>query len=70
MLGPINTVLIRYLDFMDSYLAGEELCHPSDNTAAVLAASEHVGASGKDFLTSLARRHSPAQPRSLRTGST
>jgi 2-methylcitrate dehydratase len=52
--GSYNTALIRYLDFMDSYLAGEELCHPSDNTGAVLAASEHAGASGKDFLTSLA----------------
>ncbi len=45
---------IRYLDFMDSYLAGAELCHPSDNLGAVLAATEHAGGSGKDFLTSLA----------------
>ena len=52
--GSYNTALIRYLDFMDSYLAGEELCDPSDNTGAVLAASEHAGASGKDFLTNLA----------------
>jgi MmgE/PrpD N-terminal domain len=49
-----NTALVRYLDFMDSYLAGAELCHPSDNMGAVLAASEHAGGSGKDFLTSLA----------------
>jgi 2-methylcitrate dehydratase len=49
-----NTALIRYLDFMDSYLAGAELCHPSDNLGAVLAAAEHAGGSGKDFLTSLA----------------
>ena len=34
-----NTALIRYLDFMDSYLAGAELCHPSDNLGAVLAAA-------------------------------
>jgi 2-methylcitrate dehydratase len=49
-----NTALIRYLDFMDSYLAGAELCHPSDNLGTVLAATEHVGGSGKDFLTNLA----------------
>jgi 2-methylcitrate dehydratase len=49
-----NTALVRYVDFMDSYLAGAELCHPSDNTGAVLAASEHAGRSGKDFLTALA----------------
>ena len=27
-----NTALVRYVDFMDSYLAGDQLCHPSDNT--------------------------------------
>jgi 2-methylcitrate dehydratase len=49
-----NTALVRYVDFMDSYLAGPELCHPSDNTGAVLAACEHTGRSGKEFLTALA----------------
>src|SRR5271163_3328484 len=49
-----NTALVRYTDFMDSYLAGPELCHPSDNTGAVLAACEHTGRSGKEFLTALA----------------
>src|SRR5580658_5805667 len=49
-----NTALIRYMDFMDSYLGGEELCHPSDNTGGVLAACEHAGRSGKEFLTALA----------------
>src|SRR5580658_9050969 len=49
-----NTALVRYIDFMDSYLGGSEICHPSDNIGAVLAASEHAGRSGKDFLTALA----------------
>ena len=49
-----NTALVRYVDFMDSYLARDQLCHPSDNTAAVLAACEQAGRSGKDFLTALA----------------
>ena len=49
-----NTALVRYIDFMDSYLAGAEICHPSDNLASVLAASEHAGRSGKEFLTALA----------------
>jgi 2-methylcitrate dehydratase len=49
-----NTALVRYIDFMDSYLGGAEICHPSDNVGAVLAASEHAGRSGKDFLTALA----------------
>jgi 2-methylcitrate dehydratase len=49
-----NTALVRYVDFMDSYLAAGGLCHPSDNTAAVLAASEYANLSGKDFLAALA----------------
>jgi 2-methylcitrate dehydratase PrpD len=49
-----NSALIRYVDFMDSYLARGGLCHPSDNTRAILAAGEHADLSGKDFLTALA----------------
>jgi 2-methylcitrate dehydratase len=49
-----NGALSRYLDFMDSYLAEGETCHPSDNLGAVLAAAERPGASGADFLTALA----------------
>ncbi len=50
----MNGCLVRYLDFMDNYLRVGEVCHPADNFAAVLAASENAGASGADFLTSLA----------------
>lgn len=50
----VNVGLSRYLDFMDAYLAPGETCHPSDNLGAVLAASESVDASGRDFLTALA----------------
>ena len=49
-----NGALSRYLDFMDSYLAKGETCHPSDNLGAVLAAAEMNNASGTDFLTALA----------------
>ncbi len=49
-----NTALSRYLDFMDSYLAPGETCHPSDNLGAVLAAAESSGATGREFLTALA----------------
>lgn len=49
-----NIALSRYLDFMDSYLAPGETCHPSDNIAAVLAAAESVGASGAELLTAIA----------------
>ena len=32
----MNGALVRYLDFMDNFLAKGETCHPSDNFAAVL----------------------------------
>ncbi|HET7804630.1 MAG TPA: MmgE/PrpD family protein [Pseudolabrys sp.] len=49
-----NGALVRYLDYMDSYLAKDETCHPSDNLAAILAAAEYADTDGKAFLTALA----------------
>lgn len=46
----VNGLLIRYLDFNDTYLS-KEPAHPSDNLAAVLAAGEAVGANGRDLIT-------------------
>ena len=59
-----NTALVRYIDFMDSYLDGEEICHPSDNIGSVLATCEHAGRSGKEFLTAwrLPTKSSPYLP--------
>ena len=36
-----NSALVRYLDFMDNFLAKGETCHPSDNLGAILAAGEY-----------------------------
>lgn len=49
-----NGALVRYLDFNDSYLAKGETCHPSDNVAPVLAASEYANANGEELLVALA----------------
>ncbi len=46
----VNGLLIRYLDFNDTYLSLEP-AHPSDNLAAVLAVGEAVGATGTDLIT-------------------
>src|SRR4051812_15661840 len=46
----VNGLLIRYLDFNDTYLA-KEPAHPSDNLAPVLAVGEAAGAKGKDLIT-------------------
>ncbi len=45
----INGLLIRYLDFNDTYLS-KEPAHPSDNLAAVLSVGEMVNATGKEML--------------------
>jgi len=49
-----NSALERYLDFMDSFIAKHETCHPADNVMSVLAASEYAGRSGEEFVTALA----------------
>src|SRR5262245_58104670 len=46
----VNGLLIRYLDFNDTYLSLEP-AHPSDNLAAVLAVGEAAGSSGRDLIT-------------------
>ena len=49
-----NSTLERYLDFMDSFIAKHETCHPADNIMSVLAATEYSKKTGKDFITALA----------------
>jgi 2-methylcitrate dehydratase len=49
-----NGALVRYLDFMDSYLAKGETCHPSDNLAPILAAADYTNSHGKQMLVALA----------------
>src|SRR5437899_5654726 len=46
----VNGVLIRYLDYNDTYLSLEP-AHPSDNLAAVLGAGEMAGADGRALIT-------------------
>lgn len=46
----VNGLLIRYLDYNDTYLSLEP-AHPSDNWSAVLAVGEANGATGRDLIT-------------------
>lgn len=46
----VNGLLIRYLDYNDTYLSLEP-AHPSDNLAAVLAVGDLMGAGGTDLIT-------------------
>src|SRR5438445_107771 len=45
----VNGLLIRYLDFNDTYLSLEP-AHPSDNLAAVLSVGEITSSSGKAMI--------------------
>jgi 2-methylcitrate dehydratase len=45
----VNGLLIRYLDYNDTYLSLEP-AHPSDNLAPVLAVGEMTRAAGKDLI--------------------
>ena len=46
----VNGLLIRYLDYNDTYLSLEP-AHPSDNLAPVLAVGDSVQASGRELIT-------------------
>jgi 2-methylcitrate dehydratase len=46
----VNGLLIRYLDYNDTYLSLEP-AHPSDNLAAVLSVGDMAGAPGHDLIT-------------------
>src|ERR1051326_2427168 len=46
----VNGLLIRYLDYNDTYLSLEP-AHPSDNLAAVLSVGEAFKAPGKELIT-------------------
>jgi len=45
----VNGLLVRYLDFNDTYLSLEP-AHPSDNLSAIWAVGELVGATGRDLI--------------------
>lgn len=47
----VNGLLIRYLDYNDTYLSLEP-AHPSDNLSACLAVGEMAKSTGKDIITS------------------
>ena len=49
-----HTALVRYVDFMDNFLAPTETCHTADNFGGVLTAAEYAGASGRDLMLGVA----------------
>src|SRR5271163_1223445 len=49
-----HTALVRYVDFMDNFLAPTETCHTADNFGTALTIADYVGASGRDLMLAVA----------------
>src|ERR1700722_14959864 len=57
-----HTALVRYVDFMDNFLAPTETCHTADNFGVALTIADYVGASGRDLMLAVALGY-PVQSR-------
>src|ERR1700676_875532 len=49
-----HTALVRYVDFMDNFLAPTEACHTADNFGVPVTIADYVGASGRDLMLAVA----------------
>src|SRR6204780_414176 len=49
-----HTALVRYVDFMDNFLAPTETGHTADNFGAALTAGELAGPRGRDLVAGVA----------------
>jgi 2-methylcitrate dehydratase len=49
-----HTALVRYVDFMDNFLAPTETCHTADNFGVPLTVAEYMGGSGRDLMLGVA----------------
>jgi len=52
--GFWHTALVRYVDFMDNFLAKTETCHTADNFGVALTLADYAKRSGRDFMLGLA----------------
>ena len=48
--GFWHTALVRYVDFMDNFLAKTETCHTADNFGIALTLADYAKRSGRDFI--------------------
>jgi 2-methylcitrate dehydratase len=49
-----HTALVRYVDFMDNFLAQTETCHTADNFGVALTIADYAGGSGRDLMLGVA----------------
>src|SRR4029077_16143465 len=50
-----HTALVRYVDFMDNFLAPTETCHTADNFGVPLTIADYAGGSRRDPMLAVAR---------------
>src|ERR1700692_2466619 len=49
-----HTALVRYVDFMDNFLAPTETCHTADDFGVALTAAQLAGGTGRDLMLGVA----------------
>ena len=49
-----HTAIVRYVDFMDNFLAQTETCHTADNFGVALTIADYTGGSGRDLMLAVA----------------
>lgn len=48
--GLINSTMVRYLDYNDTYISEGRACHPSDHIPALISVAEAEGSTGEELV--------------------
>lgn len=51
--GLINSTMVRYLDYNDTYISEGRACHPSDHIPALVSAAEYAGSTGAELVEAI-----------------
>lgn len=51
--GLINSTMVRYLDYNDTYISEGRACHPSDHIPALISVAEAGGATGEELIEAI-----------------
>lgn len=51
--GLINTTMVRFLDYNDTYISEGRACHPSDHIPALISVAEAEGATGEELIEAI-----------------
>lgn len=51
--GLINSTMVRYLDYNDTYISEGRACHPSDHIPALISVAEAEGATGEELIEAI-----------------